>query len=246
MLLNQRFLALKTIYDFYDNYICGFETACQAGCDVCCTNSVVATGLEIDYLISSFPDKNPSSFLEFISNHLNNDIYRPGHTTNQIASFCLNQTAWDDNSTGVYGDGACPFLAEDGLCNVYDHRPFACRAMSSKLKCKKGNEACMEPFLITVNLSLFQIIEHLDKKGFSGNMLDLIDVRSESQNKNKFLIKNLPFPGFIIPDEEKKRFDRFYKRFIRFKTSETCIKDVLNAFKLNCSAENFASAHEKK
>jgi len=40
--------------------------------------------------------------------------------------------------------------------------------------CQYGGEAEMEPFLITVNLAIYQIIEHLDKEGVSGNLLDVL------------------------------------------------------------------------
>jgi len=41
--------------------------------------------------------------------------------------------------------------------------------------CQYGGEAEMEPFLITVNLAIYQIIEHLDKEGVSGNLLDVLN-----------------------------------------------------------------------
>jgi len=46
--------------------------------------------------------------------------------------------------------------------------------MSSMEVCQYGGEAEMEPFLITVNLAIYQIIEHLDKEGVSGNLLDVL------------------------------------------------------------------------
>lgn len=86
----------------------------------------------------------------------------------------------------------------------------------------------MESFLVTVNLSIFQIIEHLDKGGFYGNILDLIAQSSKIEDMRGVLLKNIPLPGFMIPPDEKDRFSRFLGRLSMFKIRENYIRDVLD------------------
>jgi len=158
-------------------------------------------------------------------------VYRPSLSTNQIADFCLRQEEIPPDRV-EHGEGVCPFLDQEGLCSVYENRPFACRAMSSREVCQYGGEADMEPFLVTVNLAVYQIIEHLDKEGVSGNLLDvlseLVNNQSVSPGPGDRLISNRALPGFLITPDEQGRFRAFMRRLADFQVGDTTLKAFLD------------------
>ncbi len=158
-------------------------------------------------------------------------IYRPGLSTNQIADLCLRQEEIPSD-IGEHGEGVCPFLDREGLCSVYKHRPFACRAMSSREVCQYGGEADMEPFLVTVNLAVYQIIEHLDKEGVSGNLLDvlseLVNNQSVSPGPGNRLVSNRALPGFLVSPNEQVRFRAFMRCLANFQVGDTTLRAFLD------------------
>ncbi|RKX59784.1 MAG: hypothetical protein DRP37_06120 [Thermodesulfobacteriota bacterium] len=206
--------------------------ACRPGCHVCCTVNIVATSLEAGYLLrSSFFDDLDLNKLMFSAKA--RPIYRPGLSTNQIADICLRQEEIPPD-IGEHGEGVCPFWDQERLCSVYKHRPFACRAMSSREICQYGGEADMEPFLVTVNLAVYQIIEHLDKEGVSGNLLDVLSElannRVESPGTVNGLISNRALPGFLVSPNEQVRFRAFMRNLEDFQVGDTTLKAFLPEF----------------
>ena len=227
---SNKFKVLAAIYSFYDRFLKGFPLACRPGCHVCCTVNVVATSLEAGHLLrSSFFDDLDTKKLLFSAK--TRPIYRPSLSTNQIADFCLRQEEIPSDSL-EHGEGFCPFLDQEGLCSVYKHRPFACRAMSSREVCQYGGEADMEPFLVTVNLAIYQIIEHLDKEGVSGNLLDvlskLVNNGFESPGTVNGLISNRALPGFLVSPNEQVQFRAFMRCLEDSKVGDTTLKAFLD------------------
>jgi Fe-S-cluster containining protein len=225
---SNKFKVLAAIYSFYNQFLKGFSLACRPGCHVCCTVNIVATSLEAGHLLcSSFFDNLDLKKLLYSATA--RPIYRPSLSTNQIADLCLRQEEIPSD-IGKHGEGVCPFLDQEGLCSVYENRPFACRAMSSRETCQYGGEADMEPFLVTVNLAICQIIEHLDKDQVSGNLLDvlseLVNNRFESPGTVNGLISNRALPGFLITPDEQGRFGAFMRGLADFQVGDT----VLGAF----------------
>jgi Fe-S-cluster containining protein len=222
---SNKFRVLAAIYSFYDQFLKGLPLACQPGCHTCCTVNIVATSLEAGYLLcSSFFDD--LDLKKLLLSATARPIYRPGLSTNQIADFCLRQEEFPSDRV-EHGEGVCPFLDQEGLCSVYENRPFACRAMSSIKVCQYGSEADMEPFLVTVNLAVYQIIEHLDKEGVSGNLLDvlseLVNNQSISPDSGNRLIYNRALPGFLVTPNEQGRFRAFTRRFADFQVGDTTL-----------------------
>jgi Fe-S-cluster containining protein len=221
---------LAAIYSFYDHFIKSFSMVCKPGCHVCCTVNIVATSLEAGHLLcsSSFDDLDLKKLL---SSATTGPVYRPSLSTNQIADFCLRQEEIPSDRV-EHGEGVCPFLDQEGLCGVYENRPFACRAMSSREVCQHGGEADMEPFLVTVNLAIYQIIEHLDKEGVSGNLLDvlseLVNNQSVSTGTVNGLISNRAFPGFLVSPNEQGRFRAFMRRLTDFQVGDTTLGAFLD------------------
>lgn len=222
---SNQFKVLAAIYSFYDQFLKVFPLACKPGCHVCCTVNIFATSLEAGYLLrSSFFDDLDLKKLLFSATA--RPIYRPGLSTNQIADLCLRQEEIPSDRV-EHGEGSCPFLDQEGLCNVYEYRPFACRAMSSTEICRYGGEAEMEPFLITVNLAIYQIIEHLDRYRVSGNLLDLlselVNNQGVSPGPGNRLISNRALPGFLVTPNEQGRFRTFMRRFADFQVGDTTL-----------------------
>lgn len=227
---SNKFKVLAAIYSFYDRFLKGFSMACRPGCHVCCTVNIVATSLEAGHLLrSSFFDDLDLKKLLFSAKA--KPIYRPGLSTNQIADICLRQEEIPSD-IGEHGEGVCPFLDREGLCCVYKYRPFACRAMSSRDVCRYGGKADMEPFLVTVNLAVYQIIEHLDKKGVSGNLLDvlskLVNNQSVSSGPGDRLISNRALPGFLVSPNEQVRFRAFMRCLANFQVGNITLGAFLD------------------
>ncbi len=221
-----KFECLTAIYYTYDHFLRDFHLACKPGCHVCCTTNIVATSLEAGYLLGS-PFFNDLDLEQALLPTIKTPIYRPTLTTNHIADLCLKQEEIPSDSS-EHGQGTCPFLDQDGLCSVYERRPFACRAMSSTEVCRYGGEAAMEPFLVTVNLAVYQIIEHMDRAAVSGNLLDVLSELADINDSGpeNYLISNRALPGFLVTPEEQGRF----RAFMRCLASRQVGNTVLGAF----------------
>ncbi len=192
--------ALEAVYRFHDSLTARFGLVCTGGCATCCSVNVTMTSLEGDYLRRAEVLQEPD-LVKRLGRAADRPYFRPHLTTNELAQACfLRRDA--PVETGEHGEGTCPLLDRSGHCTVYDHRPFACRAMVSLERCVGQGEAVMPPFLFTLNLALCQVIEHLDRDGVSGNMLDLL---TDHWNRS---VPNRPLPGFLVPPEERLRFAR--------------------------------------
>lgn len=215
-----RYQILKFLYGFYDEFMTGIKTACNKGCSTCCTVNVTATSLEADYMLE-MAGRDKSSLFEdnnLLDKAVQEPHYQPTLTTNKTAIFCLKQKELPEEPS-FHSTGSCPFLNEKNACSVYDYRPFSCRAMSSETVCKEDGQADMPPFVFTVNLAFYQLIEHLDKEGLYGNMLDLIFFNSSeerSKEPSRF-VKNSPLPAFLVPPDERIRFRSLLRRLTELK-----------------------------
>jgi len=217
--------ALKAIYDFYEDFLKGTPLACKKGCSTCCTTNVSMTTLEADYIWNSglFTD----SLYQKLKQAAKEEHFVPSTTINTSAAMCLSENQMPEETSPVTFD-PCPLLTEDGLCSIYEVRPFSCRAMSSETVCTEGGEAYMPPFLVTINLAMYQIIEHIDREGWYGNMLDIMEMarrkkedRTETADAMEGKIKtNRPLPCFIIPPDDIIRFKSFMRRLSQIETGD--------------------------
>jgi Fe-S-cluster containining protein len=213
--------ALQAIYKFYDDFITRFPVACGPGCTSCCSVNVSVTSLEVDYI-----RKNKLLAEKEIQRRITaaavNPHFIPTLTTNQLARFCLGQQQ-PPEETGMHSPGQCPLLGDDGLCQVYANRPFSCRAMLSASRCRADGEAIMEPFLFTINLALYQMIEHLDLCGTSGNMLDML------AGDENHTIANSGLPGFLVSPVEQPQFHQLLKKIKKYPVGNEYLTDFFPA-----------------
>ena len=210
-----RFQALEALYSCYQELVDGLAVAvplaCGPGCHNCCTVNVTATTLEVRYLVSG------SEWQEALSTpgltRLPGDLYRPTQTANQFARSILARQAPEPDA-GEHRPGSCPLLEQE-LCQVYQRRPFSCRAMTSGIRCTTGGEADMDPLLLEVNIALYQVIEHLDAQGSSGNLIDLLALELGDRDRQRYLCDNSVSPGFIFDPSHSGRARSFLRRLSR-------------------------------
>lgn len=214
-------LLLTALYAAYADFIAGFPCACEPGCAACCTPNVVITSLEAAYILDLEPD-----VIEKARRAAARPLYRPASTINHLAVCCLAARNPPEDH-GEHVDGICVFLDERKQCSIYARRPFACRAMFSRAVCRPGTEALMPAILMTVNLAMHQIIEHLDSGGYTGSMPDLLLAKSEKKTEGEFLLRNHKLPGFLIPPEEEKFFKIFLNTLVPIRVGEKVLGDYL-------------------
>ena len=207
---------LKKIYNFYDNYVKKFVFICQPGCHACCTQNVLITSLEALYIILHLENQKILENIKPIQKGL-----RPHYTTNELAYYCLKKKDVSEEEK-TYPQLPCSFLVE-GKCLIYSLRPFSCRSFFSQERCDLVGEAVVPPELLTVNLIIMQILEHLDDSGCYGNMNDVISFLKDKTNLETYLkgkklslteglLPNRPIPGFLYPPEHRKEVANILKQ----------------------------------
>ncbi len=207
---------LRAIYDFYQEFISGYPVACQKGCSTCCTTSVCATSFEAEFLLKGAVSlgEEGAGLLAMADRARKAEHFQPSCTINTSADICLKGHSPPEEVSALSFD-PCPFLSARGECSLYSWRPFACRAMVSRKRCVAGGEADMPPFLITVNLAMCQVLEHLDRDGYYGNILDLLPVVSGKMDVSSFqgaVKTNRSLSCFVVPPDEAARFKSFMRR----------------------------------
>ncbi len=221
--MNDKLVPLEAVYAFHQEFVRGFPAACEKGCSACCTVNVALTTLEADYLMEGLGSPPGTRAAERLRAAAEQGAYSPTTT--------LNRNVWQilrgeevARDAGEHLDGTCPLLTDEGACTVYERRPFACRAMSSRSRCGDNGAADMEPFLVTVNLALYQIVEHLDSQGgFTGNLSSMLAMRFEAPGLHPPGVKNCPLPGFMVPPEDKPRFRSFLRRLAAYPAGDSVL-----------------------
>ena len=216
--MTTRQAALVSLYTLYEDAIATtFATACEKGCATCCSINVTITSLEARYLLAH-PFFTGAEGREIVAGAGNRPRFIPSLTINRLAEACLKEKHVQQE-TGIHAAGTCPLLDDSRMCRVYSHRPFACRAMFSTERCRKDGAAEMPPFLYTVNLALCQLIEHLDRHGHTGNMIDML------AGDAKHTIANTPLPGFPVPPADRQRLRTFLVRLQNYPVEDGALMD---------------------
>lgn len=162
---------LRNIYALYHETIAEVDQVCDKKCVSCCTCNVTLTSLEMKCILSSLNIQTKKEFQIQIQQKFPGERYIPKMTTNRFARLCMeNKDIPEEENDPAFG--TCPLL-EDDLCTIYELRPFGCRALMSQIRCGKEGYASVPPLVLTLNTIFLQVIEHLDQKGFSGNLSDM-------------------------------------------------------------------------
>ncbi len=211
--------ALRAVNRLYGDYSKDLPVACKRGCATCCTQNVTMTTLEGHGIWTHLVCTGREHLLqEFTALQ---ERLRPYLTTNEFAALCLKGEDPPEENNHSAGD-PCPFLLSNE-CLIYQARPFGCRCFFSMQACHKETCAVMDPFLLTVNTVFLQFIEHMDRDGFFGNLLDILaflqceetqghkETRGTHSGDDRsghqafILGHNRAIPALLIPPEHQKR-----------------------------------------
>ncbi len=212
---NQETEKISKTFELYEDYARGIETACQKGCCACCTTNVIVTGLEAAWLYESLDEEKKEEVKELVLASKEIERRIPACTINQMAElFKAGMEVPEDSMPS--GMIECPFLS-DGSCTIYPVRPFSCRSMSSTTRCATGTEAEMSPVTVTVNTVFMQFIEHMDKDGFSGNLIDMLHavITGRFDETSGRFVQNRPIQVLVIPPEHRGQIRPFVDNLAR-------------------------------
>ncbi len=93
----------------------------------------------------------------------------------------------------------------------------------------------MPPFLVTISLAVYQILEHMDSQGWYGNLLDIIpmcdvdraEAREMADAQQGVIKTNRDVPCFIVPPDDVMRFKSFLRRLSRVEAGSTTMGEFL-------------------
>jgi Fe-S-cluster containining protein len=218
----------EKIYRIYEKEIVELPFVCRAGCSTCCTQSVTMTtaegGLIRDYLrregrvVPELPETAGRS--------------RPACTTNGLAACCLEEMEAPPEIDEPWIYEPCLFLADD-RCTIYPVRPFACRSFASLSSCAESGVAEVPDWFISLNIVVSQLIEHLDRDGRWGNMIDVLRYleSGESGVGQERLLASQPVPGLLVMREELPVVDRFLVRLADAARGDDVLQELVLAIR---------------
>ena len=212
---------LEGLYGVFEEFLKPFELACGPACDGCCTCNVSLTTLEGLFILENLGTDDRQRMIGLIAAAPAQRFFRPRLTTNGIAAKCANgeEIADDPNDSAR---GPCPLLTE-GLCSIYELRPFGCRCMVSRKRCTASGQAEMDELILSANTLMMQIIEHIDADGYSGNFTDVIlclasgNFQSLQQitptlASEYHLIGNRAIPALMIPPRHRAKLNQLLQQ----------------------------------
>ncbi len=210
-MFNKKLQTLRTIYEWYGGIVeSSGPWACERGCATCCTSSLVLTTLEAAYLWEG----NSEHVKRFASTWPTGDCLTPlTMTTNQRAAYCMAKHDVGEEEETRTGE-PCPLLVDD-RCLCYDHRPLMCRLMNSVVRCEQTGCAEIGERILTLNTVLLQFVEHLDRPGWCGYLIDMLPCFRDPDFVTEYktgsakiegpkLFRNHPNPGYIVPPNDQK------------------------------------------
>ncbi|GAB6146337.1 YkgJ family cysteine cluster protein [Desulfocicer niacini] len=202
---------LGRIYLLHEQYTREHGMVCEKGCSACCTCNVTLTSLEYAFMVNGMGEKEKKRLEERALKGRAGKRFQPGYTINNMAALCLaGQEPPEEENDPAWG--TCPLLRED-MCTIYETRPLACRMLLSQVQCRQLGYAQMPPLVLTLNNLFMQVVEHLDARGISGNLTDMILWHSQRENEgtgdvsplSAHLINNSRAPVFMVPPEHREQ-----------------------------------------
>ncbi len=201
------------IYKVFAEAAAGVNFACGPGCATCCTRSVTLTTAEGRVLDDFLRDSGrviPGLPLDQVA-------LRPSLTTNGLAACYLAGQEVGEEAESPWLFEPCFFLCE-GLCSVYEARPFACRGFGSTVNCGTSGMAEAPEWLLTLTIVTNQILENLDRGGLWGNLADVLAFLGAGAGEEASLVArsrllpNQPAPGLLVVPEELALVENYLAR----------------------------------
>jgi Fe-S-cluster containining protein len=220
-MLKNKLTALERIYAAYDDVVKTLDIACKKYCAHCCTANVTLTTLEGYRIIDGLIAANHTKALETIHTAPAGKRFQPDMTFNQLAEVCADGIEPPEQE-GMPAWEACPFLTEK-QCPFYELRPFACRCLVSRNNCEQTGVAEIDDFILTVNTVFIQTIEHVDRHGCTGNLMDILKVMVLEDHRRAYaenglecsmtgLIANRHLKVLMIPPEHRWQMEPILAR----------------------------------
>lgn len=216
MSLAKKLEALNRIYNIYDEFSASLDLACRAKCAHCCTTNVTMTTLEAFKIIDDFTATGRQKLIGRLKTMDGIPRFKPMLTTNRMAELCAADAKIPTEDSTDRGQDCS--LLDNGLCTIYDLRPFGCRCFVSRQKCGDLGYADIDDFTASVNTVFLQVIEHLDAEGCSGNLIDVLRIMASSDNRRAYengklnceangLIVNWELKVLMIPPEHREKIE---------------------------------------
>lgn len=205
-------MSVSAIYKIFAEEVASIDFACGPGCATCCTRSVTLTTGEgrqiLDYLRQQGRSLPPLPHDE--------KPLRAALTTNGLARLYLAGHEPEAETEPPWLFEPCFFL-RDGLCAIYEARPFACRSFGSTLNCAGAGTAEVPAWYPTLAIVVNQVLEDLDRGGSWGNLADVLAFLSGQRGSEGYpatgrLLSNLPVPGFLLLPGEQEIVARLIER----------------------------------
>ncbi len=212
MELEKKIEALDRIYEIYDRFSAGLDVACEKTCAHCCTTNVTLTTLEGYQIVGHLAATGKLDTIGPLADLSALKRYHPQVSTNRLAELVAADAKVPPEAHAATAD-SCPLL-QDALCAIYDRRPFGCRCFVSRRNCAETGFADIDDFTASVNTVFLQIIEHVDREGCSGNLIDVLQVLAPEDRRKAYennslkceangLIENWPLKVLMIPPEHR-------------------------------------------
>lgn len=212
---------LDRIYAIYDDFVEDLDVACRKYCALCCTRNVTLTSLEGYKIAGHLIDNGQFHLFAKMQPALGGKRFQPTVTINALAEDCV-QGKEPPEETSDPAWGPCPLLKDD-KCPFYRVRPFGCRCMLSRQNCQETGLAEMDSLVFTANNVFLQYIEHIDARGFSGNLTDVLAFMASPENRRQYrtnhlpnppanLIANRPIKVLMIPPEHRAQLQPILNR----------------------------------
>ena len=233
---------LEAIFEKYQLWIMNESFHCHRGCSLCCTQNVMVTAVEGQYIYDYIKQENKEAWFagKLLSRRQAKNVKL---TTNGFARICLGKIEDSPDEKPNQPAGICPFL-EENCCTVYAARPFSCRGFASSRDCHDDGSAHLSERLLVINTITMQLIEHLGQSGYWGNMLDVL-LALVAHPANKTVKKHIhddeiiksamantltaePLPGFLLQPEEENEANKYLQTVLSAKIGEKTIEAIFN------------------
>ena len=216
MMLERKLAALDRIYAVYDGFCSNLDLACKKYCSHCCTTNVTLTTLEGYKIVDHLMAVGKLDIIQGLKQRAATSRYRPQVSTNRLAELYAAEAKVPQEEMATDWE-ECSLLAEND-CTIYDLRPFGCRCLVSRRNCAETGYADIDEFTVSVSTVFLQTIEHLDADGCSGNLVDVLRIMANEDNRRAYekdrlkcetngLIVNWSLKVLMIPPEHRTKME---------------------------------------